>query len=97
MDDRQRQQIEREVRAKALSRMRAKVGFRWHFAAFAIINALLFALNQMFTPGLNWFIWPLVGWGIALGFHAFAVFQSTEGNEAMLEAEIQREMAKRGL
>jgi hypothetical protein len=97
MDERQRQQIEREVRAKALSRVRAKIGFRWHFAAFAAINIVLFVICKMYTPGLNWFLWPLAGWSLALAFHAFAVFQSTGASEDMLQAEIQREMAKRGL
>jgi hypothetical protein len=97
MDERQRQQIEREVRAKALSRVRAKLGFRWHFAAFAVVNILLFVICKTYTPGANWFVWPLAGWGIALAFHAFAVFQSTGASEDMLQAEIQREMTKRGL
>jgi hypothetical protein len=97
MDERERKQIEREVRAKALSRMRAKLGFRWHFAAFAVINVLLFVICKTYTPSASWFVWPLAGWGIALAFHAFAVFQSAGGSDDMLEAEIQREMQRRGL
>lgn len=97
MDQTERARIEREVRAKALSRMRAKVGFRWHLAAFAVVNAGLIAINQAFTPSLHWFVWPLAGWGVALAFHAFAVFQSTGASEDMLQAEIDREMTRRGL
>jgi hypothetical protein len=97
MENEERARIEREVRAKALSRVRAKIGFRWHLAAFVVVNAVLIGINQAFTPGLHWFVWPLVGWGIALAFHAFAVFQSTGGSEDMLQAEIERELARRGL
>ncbi len=97
MDERERSRIEREVRAKALSRVRAKLGFRWHFAAFAMVNVLLFVINQMFSPGFQWFLFPLGGWGIALAFHAFAVFQGSGATDDMLEAEIQRELERRGL
>ncbi|MET0286294.1 MAG: 2TM domain-containing protein [Polyangiales bacterium] len=97
MDERERSKIEREVASKALRRVRAKIGFRWHFAAFAVINVLLFVINMMFTPGLPWFVWPLGGWSIALAFHAFAVFQGSGASDDMLEAEIRREMERRGL
>jgi 2TM domain len=97
MDERQRQQLEREVRAKALSRVRAKIGFRWHFAAFALVNVALYAINRVYTPNTLWFVWPLGGWGVALAFHAFAVFQGSGASDDMLEAEIQRELARRGL
>jgi hypothetical protein len=57
----------------------------------------VFAINMLFTPGLWWFLWPLAGWSIALGFHAFAVFQGAGSTDDMLQEEIRREMARRGL
>jgi hypothetical protein len=97
MDSTERSEIERQVRAKALSRVRAKLGFGWHLAAFVMINAALYALNQTYTPATVWFVWPLAAWGLALAFHAFAVFQGAGLSDDMLQAEIRRELARRGL
>ncbi len=39
-----------------------------------MVNALLFVLNQVTSPGHYWFVWPLFGWGLGLVFHAMSVF-----------------------
>ena len=93
----ERARIEREVRAKALRRVRAKVGFYWHFLCFALVNAALVAINLSYTPERLWFVWPLAGWGAALVLHAFAVFQGRGLTEDMVEAEVRRELARRGV
>ena len=93
----ERARIEREIRAKALKRVRAKVGFYWHFLCFVLVNAALVAINQSYTPEHTWFIWPLAGWGAALLLHAFAVFQGRGMTDDMIEAEVRRELARRGL
>jgi hypothetical protein len=46
---------------------------RWlavHAAVFALINALLFTVNALTTPGEWWFLFSLFFWGLALGAHA---------------------------
>lgn len=46
---------------------------RWlavHAAVFAVINALLFTVNALTTPGEWWFLFSAVFWGLALGGHA---------------------------
>ena len=46
---------------------------RWlaaHAAVFVVINALLFTVNALTTPGEWWFLFSLVFWGLALGAHA---------------------------
>jgi hypothetical protein len=97
MDQAERARIEREVRAKARSRVRAKLGFAWHFAVFVLINLGLYVINQSYTPSTAWFLWPLGGWGLALAFHALAVFQGSGLSEALLEDEVRRELSRRGL
>lgn len=97
MDAAERQKIEREVRAAALSKVRAKLGFAWHLGIFVAINLALFAINRAYSPNTTWFVWPLGAWTFGLVLHGAAVFQGTGVREAMLEAEIQRELAKRGL
>jgi hypothetical protein len=95
MNDRERADLERQIRAKALSKARAKVGLRWHALVFALVNVLLYAINMMFTPLVPWFIWPLCGWGIALALHAFATVSGPSVDHDAIEAEVQRELARR--
>ena len=46
---------------------------RWlaaHAAVFVVINALLFTVNALTTPGEWWFLFSAVLWGLALSGHA---------------------------
>jgi hypothetical protein len=93
----ERARIEQDIRSKARRRVRAVVGFYWHVAVFALTNAGLIAINLTQTPSYHWFVWPLSAWGAALLLHGFAIFQTAGLSESMIEAEIQREMTRRGL
>lgn len=48
-------------------------GFLFHFSTYVLVNAILIAVNLIFTPGKLWFIWPLLGWGIGLLAHGLAM------------------------
>ena len=91
----ERNELERQIRAKALRKARARLGFRWHLTVFLLVNVALYAIDMAFTPHIRWFLWPLGGWGVALGLHAFAVFQGPGIDEDALEAEVQRELSRR--
>jgi hypothetical protein len=93
----ERSRIEQSIRQKAKSRVRKKLGFYWHLAVFVLANAAMIAINLQHSPNYNWFVWPLCGWGAALALHGFATFQGSGMSESMIEAEVQRELAKRGL
>lgn len=93
----ERKRIEQSIRHKAQSRVRRKLGFYWHAAVFVLANAAMIAINLQHSPGYLWFVWPLCGWGAALALHGFATFQGAGMSEAMIEAEVQRELAKRGM
>jgi hypothetical protein len=95
MEESERKDLERRIRAKAISKAKQKLGFRWHLMVFTLINVLLYGINMMFTPLTPWFIWPLAGWGIGLSFHAFATFSGPAISEDAIEAEVQRELARR--
>jgi hypothetical protein len=58
---------------RAHARVQDLKGFYMHAIAFLVINFALFTLNAL-VGGVWWFYWPLVGWGIGLGLHAFGVF-----------------------
>lgn len=49
-------------------------GFYRHLMVFAMVNAGLLAINLLASPGHLWFVWPLLGWTVWLGLHAFATF-----------------------
>ena len=95
MEESERKELERKIRAKALSKARAKLGFRWHAVVFVMVNVALFAINKAYSPSINWFVWPLAGWGAALAMHAFATFQGPAIDEDAIEAEVRRELARR--
>jgi hypothetical protein len=97
MDKNERAQVEQEIRSKIVRRMRAKLGFNWHAAVFAMTNAAIIAINMRFTPNTLWFVWPLGAWTAGLLMHAFAVFGGSSVNEADIQAEVQRELVRRGL
>lgn len=95
MDERER--IEREIRAKATRRVGAKIGFAWHVFLYALVNAGLAAINLTHDASYLWFLWPLGGWGAGLAMHGFGTFHVSGLTEQMIEAEVQRELARRGL
>ncbi|HEY8246792.1 MAG TPA: 2TM domain-containing protein [Hyphomicrobium sp.] len=53
-------------------------GFFFHFSAYVLVNAILIAVNLIFTPDRLWFYWPLLGWGIGILAHGLAVNFSAE-------------------
>jgi len=63
---------EAQKTARAERKVRAMTGFYIHFAAFAVVMALLFALN--FTDPVWWVQWPFLGWGVGVLAHYWAVF-----------------------
>ena len=64
---------ERERYELVRARVRAIKGFYIHAMAFVVVNIALLAIN-VGVGEVWWFYWPLIGWGIALGLHALAVF-----------------------
>jgi hypothetical protein len=43
-----------------------------HLRAYLIVNAFLFCVSVI--DGEMWFVYPLLGWGMAVAFHAATVF-----------------------
>ena len=64
---------EQQLYERAHARVQAIKGFYVHAIAFLVVNIALFTLNAL-VDGPWWFYWPLIGWGIGLGLHAFGVF-----------------------
>jgi len=59
---------------------KARVGFRWSFASYFIVNAMLVVI-WFFTSGPRYYFWPIwsmMGWGVGI---AFQYFQAYHGNK----------------
>ena len=65
--------LERQRYEQARKHVEALKSFYVHAIAFVVVNVALIALNAL-VGGVWWFYWPLIGWGIGLGLHAFGVF-----------------------
>ena len=54
--------------------MEAKSDFYRHLAVYVVVNLLLVVINLVTSRDYFWAMWPLLGWGIGLAFHALRVF-----------------------
>ena len=83
---------------RARGRAEAKYGFYTHAAVYAAVITLLIVINLLASPGTLWFVWPLVGWGLALALHGMGVFVlggRTATIDQMTERELHRPRAGR--
>ncbi len=70
--------------------MEAKRAFRFHAAIYGVVNLLLIVVWTLTGAGYFWPIWPILGWGVGVGFHYWVVFQQ----KPISEDEIRREMER---
>jgi adenylate cyclase len=75
---------------EAIKRIRAKRGFGVHAAVYAAVNLFLIAVWAITSRGYFWPIWPVLGWGVGLGIHYWAVFF----RRPISDDEIRRELEK---
>jgi len=59
---------------KAKKRVKELGGFYTHLGVYVMVNLLLLLINITTSPGVLWFYWPLLGWGMGIGMHAVRVF-----------------------
>jgi hypothetical protein len=82
------------LKALAIKRLKAKRDFKSHVVSYVLVNAglvgiwLVTAINT--GAWFPWFVFPLLGWGIGLGFHAWAAYGPPPTGPT--QAEIQQEM-----
>lgn len=82
-----------EEYTKARQRAEAKFGYYIHLAVFAAVMLLLIIIDLLTSPGTLWFIWPLMGWGIAVVLHAASVFFLGDRN-TFVDTLTERELRK---
>jgi transcriptional regulator with XRE-family HTH domain len=84
--------ISREERY-ALKQVQQLKGFYIHAICYVLGIVGMLAINLLTTPGKLWVVWPMLGWGIGLGSHAFRVYGS--GNLLFGPEWEKREVEKR--
>jgi hypothetical protein len=47
--------------------------FLAHLVAYVVVTVLAAAVNLWLKPGTLWWPWLLIGWGVAVAVHAFAL------------------------
>lgn len=83
-----------EHRARARGRAEAKLGLYRHLVVYLVVNILLFLINLVTSPDYFWAIWPLIGWGVAIAFHALNVLligRRGEIVERLTEEELRKD------
>ena len=79
-----------ELRREAMDRLQKRSDFWMHFTAYVIVNAaLVVAWLAMGGEGLFWPIFPILGWGTGVLFHALDVFRRPP-SEQRIRQEMQR-------
>jgi hypothetical protein len=79
-----------ELREQAIRSLKKKRDFRSHVVAYVLVNALLIVIWAVTGAGFFWPVFPLVGWGIGVGFNAWDVY----GRRPITEDEILREQER---
>ena len=80
---------------KAKERVEAIKDFYIHLTAYVVVNLILFSINMIVSPDDLWFIWPLMGWGVAVVIHALSVFGFGRGLSADWEERKIRELMEK--
>ncbi len=60
--------------AQARKRVKELRDYYGHLTSYVGVNAALFTMNLLVSPGEWWFIFPLLGWGIGFLSHTVQVF-----------------------
>ena len=83
------QQPSDDLRERALTRLKAKREFGAHVLAYVLVNALLIVIWAMTGSDFFWPVFPILGWGIGIAFHAWETYGS-EPSEEKIRREMER-------
>lgn len=83
-----------DIRDAARHRIKARRGFWNMLLVFGVVVVILNVIWLVSGSGSYWPMWPMIGLGIATLFTAINVFGM--GNRPITDADIDREVRKRG-
>jgi hypothetical protein len=78
----------------AKKRVKKVKGFFGHLTTWLIFSAFFIFLNIASSGGGFWAIWPIMGWGLGVAFHAIGVFGMPGLGKDWEEKMLEREMAR---
>ena len=79
------------VRALAIRRLNQKRGVQAHLLVYVIANVIQVVVWFAYTSDqFFWPIWSILGWGIGIAFHVWAVYSVASHKEERIEEEISR-------
>ena len=84
-----RDEIDPDLRECAVNRLEAREDFKRHLTAYVLMSGMFVAVWFFSGVGYFWPIWPMLGWGIGLAFHAMSL-----RNHQVSEEQIAAEAAK---
>ncbi len=83
-----------DLHAEALRRLEKKRGFHVHLSVYLVVNALIWlvwGLVYLYTDfSFPWPLFPLAGWGIGLGFHAWDAYGLRPFTPEQIDREARR-------
>jgi len=86
--------VEDRLRAQAVRNLRRRAEFRTHLVVYLLVNLMLMViwLISAIASGAwyPWFMYPLLGWGIGLGAHAWSAYGGDEVTESRIREEMKR-------
>ncbi len=62
-----------------------------HLTVYLLVNVFLVGIWAASGGGYFWPIWPILGWGVGIGFHAWETYAR---KPQITEDQIRREMDK---
>jgi 2TM domain len=77
-------QTDEELRDQALKQLRKKREFSANLFAYVLVNAFLVGIWAVTGAGFFWPVFPILGWGLGLFFHAWDVYQRPPTEEQIL-------------
>jgi hypothetical protein len=80
---------EDELRKQAVSSIKRKRAFKQTLVAYVLVNAFLIGIWAVTGAGFFWPVFPLLGWGIGLGFQAWGAYGHRHD---VSEDQVAREM-----
>lgn len=78
-----------ELREKALARLESKQEFYAHLLTYVLVNGMFVVIWAMSGSGFFWPIFPILGWGIGIAFHAWDTFRRGEPSETRIQREME--------
>lgn len=80
--------------ALALHHVRKLKGFYMHFIKYLIVISVLLAINLWQGSPPLWVVWPALGWGMGILFHAASVFETIPFGPAWEKRQVEKRLGR---